>query len=157
MSNDIKEFDKLYRQICNESGLWDLVKGRFNQVKSGTDLPWGPNGNTEPFLEMFRTFVGNVRALIKKYKQQTGRIVNVNPANVNSPALKVRQRIHKLDHFLNNLSSDPTGNKGRLICNSDDKSKRNTNKQEGTKKQESAVNSNSQIDKKYLTTSNDVE
>lgn len=121
MTKDAKKFNALYKQICNEGGLWDLVKGRFNQIKTGSAVPWGPNGNTEPYLEMFRTFVKNVRAHIKEYKEQSSKIVHGPVAEPNSPALNARKRIEKLDQFLYNLNADPTGNKGRFICGKDQK------------------------------------
>ena len=147
MSKNTKKFDELYEQVCNEGGLWDLAKGRFNQIKTGSAVPWGPNGNTEPFLEMFRTFVKNTRSLINTYKEESSKIVGV-PAEPNSPVLNARKRIEKLDQFLHNLNADPTGNKGRFICG--DKLKKDKDKKTTVDKSLSKLVK--QTGKEYLST-----
>lgn len=96
-----RRFDDLYES------LFDGLRGAFNSIKRGTIPGVGEEGNTETYLEYWKTFTKNALRLIDNYDRNVSHIVGEVVAEQGSEATFAYERIMFLKKFLVNQAVSP--------------------------------------------------
>ena len=108
-NSDQKQLEELYE------GIFDGIRGAINSMKQGV-IPWvGEEGNTETYLEYWRSFTKETLSLIDKYDRNANSIVGEIAAEKDSPAEVTYRKIMLLKEFLNNQAVSPW-KYGRFNC-----------------------------------------
>jgi hypothetical protein len=98
---DQEQLEQIYESI------FDGVVGAVNSIKRGT-IPWvGEEGNTETYLEYWKTFTSQTLKLIDNYDRNVSGIVGELAAEKDSSAEKVYRKIMFLKEFLGKQSISP--------------------------------------------------
>lgn len=98
---DQKQLEALYE------GIFDGLRGAINSMKRG-HIPWvGEEGNTETYLEYWRSFTSNALKLIDNYDREVSGMVGELDALDGSPAKFAYERIMFLKEFLSKQAISP--------------------------------------------------